>query len=90
VKLPRHWVEVLRKSKNASTWELAVVILLEAFKHEHCGGEIVLSTTATGMPRTTRRKAAKELVEFGLIKTQQKGNQATRVSHLYYYYKNKE
>jgi hypothetical protein len=84
VKLTPRWIEVLRQSKSANTYRLALVILLEAFKHQHCGGEIVLSSTVTGMPRTTRKKATKELIKLGLIKTEQKGRQAPRVSLIHY------
>jgi hypothetical protein len=90
VKIPARWIEVLRQSKSIGTYQLAHVILLEAFKRENCGGEIVLSSTVTGMPRTTRKKATKELIELGLIKTEQKGRQAPRVSLIYYYNKKKE
>jgi hypothetical protein len=60
-KLPRHWVEALQQSKSARTIQLAHAILFEAFKREHVGGEIVLSSTVTGMPGETRRRAAHEL-----------------------------
>jgi hypothetical protein len=85
VKLPLRWVEVLRRSKSASTIHLAHVILFEAFKREHVGGEIVLSSTMTGMPRQTRRWAAHELAKLGLIKLEQNGREALRVSNIYYY-----
>ena len=50
VKLPVRWVEALRQSRSASTYHLALIILIEAFKREQIGGEIVLSTEVTGMP----------------------------------------
>jgi len=34
VKLPRHWISALRRSKSARTYELAHIILWEAFKNE--------------------------------------------------------
>jgi hypothetical protein len=83
-KLPRRWVEALRQSKRISTYQLAHIILLEAFKREQIGGEIVLSSAMTGMLGVTRMRAAKELVELGLIKTEKRGRQALRVSLLYY------
>jgi Fic family protein len=85
VKLPRQWVEALRRSKSMGTYQLALAILFEAFKREHCGGEIVLSSAVTKMPRSTRRRATKELVKLGLIKTHKNGSQSPRVSHIYYY-----
>lgn len=85
VKLPLHWTKALGRSKRASTYQLAWIILFEDFKRKHCGGEIVLSSAVTGMTRYTRRRATKELVKLGLIKTQQYGSQSPRVSHIYYY-----
>jgi hypothetical protein len=86
VKLPVQWAKALRRSKSASTYQLAHAILFEAFKREHTGGEIVLSSVATGMPRNTKSRAARELVELGLIKIKQKGKESLKVSHVYYYY----
>jgi hypothetical protein len=83
VKLPRYWVEALRRSKSVSTYQLALAILFEAFKREHLIGEIVLSSTLTKMPRNTKMRAVRELVELGLIKIKQDGNQAARVTLLH-------
>jgi DNA-binding transcriptional ArsR family regulator len=83
VKLPRYWVEAVQQSKSASTYQLAMAILFEAFKREHLIGEIVLSSTMTKMPRCTKMRAARELVELGLIKIRQDGNQAVRVTLLH-------
>jgi hypothetical protein len=86
VKLPRRWVEVLRQSKSIGTYQLAHIILFEAFKREQIGGEIVLSSAMTGMSQTTRRRAAKELAELGLIQIEKRrGRQALRVVSLIYY-----
>lgn len=83
-KIPRQWEKALRQSQCVSTYRLALLILFEAFKRERVGGEIVLSSAVTGMPRVTKMKAVKELVELGLIQIEQNGNQAMRVSHIYY------
>jgi hypothetical protein len=85
VKLPREWVEALRRSKSASTKQLAMEVLLEAFKRERLGGEIVLSSAMTGMKRDAKLAASKELAKLGLIQIEQRVNQAMRVSYLYYY-----
>jgi hypothetical protein len=77
------WVEILRQSKQASTYRLAHIILAEALKRELTGKEIVLSTETTGMHRNTRVKAVNELVKLGLIKVKRDGRQAVRVTHLY-------
>ena len=61
VKFPVRWVEQLRKSKNASTYQLVLTILLEAFKREQLGGEIILSMKTTGMPRSTRARETFEV-----------------------------
>jgi len=89
-KLPWVWVEVLRKSKSAATWQLAAIILFEAFKCEQVGGEIVLSASVTKMSGSTRRRSAKELVELGLIQIEQNGKEALRVSRIYYFNKNEK
>jgi hypothetical protein len=52
----------------------------EAFKREHIGGDIVLSSEVTRMPQTTRRRVAKELVKLGLIDIEQIGNGAPVVT----------
>jgi len=82
VRLPARWVRVLRRSKSASTYQLALTILIEAFKKEQVGGEIVLSMEVTGMPSSTRARAVAELVEFGLIRITQNGRRAVRVINL--------
>jgi hypothetical protein len=82
VKLPHFWVERLMRSKNPGTFKLAFHILKEDFKRQLVGGEIVLSTKATGLPREVRRRAVRELVQLGLIKTEQNGNHAIRVTSI--------
>jgi hypothetical protein len=84
IRFPASWRETLRQANSAgTTYELALTILSEAFKRKHVGGCIVLSAAMTGMPRNTRRKAAKELARLGLIKLDRTvGNQAYRVSLL--------
>jgi hypothetical protein len=83
VKLPHFWIERLRDARKVSTITLAHAILREAFKRQHVGGEIVLSAETTGLSqRHVRKRAVKELRELGLIKTEQNGNQATRVTSL--------
>jgi Fic family protein len=84
VRITPRWIEILRHAKHKGTYQLALVILVEAFRQKHCGSEIVLSSIVTRMSRNTRRKATKELVELGLIKTDQKGRESPRVSHIYY------
>lgn len=81
--VPLRWVEVLQRSKSTSTYQLALVILLEAFKLEafkRKGSEITLSSTVTGMERYAKRRAARELADLGLIEIKKMGNQAIRVS----------
>jgi len=78
VKLPRHWISALRRSKSARTWELAVIILWEAFKDKRGTGEVILSNQVTGMPGSTRRRAARELVELGLITVAEEQTQTLR------------
>jgi hypothetical protein len=82
VKLPVRWVDVLRQSKSVSTYQLALTILAEAFKREQIGGEVVLSTEVTGMPRSTRVRAVDELVRLGLIRVKRDGKRAVRIINI--------
>jgi hypothetical protein len=84
VQFPTRWIEVLQGSDRVSAYRLALAILVEAFKRKIVGGEVVLSSEVTGMARTTRLQAAKELVALGLIDTKQIGKEALRVSDIYY------
>jgi hypothetical protein len=81
VKLPRHWITALANSKSAATYRLAHIILVEAFRQEHCGGKIVLSAARVrDMHKSTRLAAAWELSELGLIQIEVNGKRATVVS----------
>jgi Fic family protein len=85
VKLPSHWINALAQSNSPATLKLAHTILAEAFKRKHIGGKVILSSEVTKMPRNTRTRAAKELVELGLITIKKWGNQALEVSDVNYY-----
>jgi hypothetical protein len=83
IKLPRHWLTALLNTRSANTYRLATLILLAAFERTYRGGEIVLSTHMTGgMSRSSKVRAAAELVRLGLIKTKQEGRQAIRVTNI--------
>ena len=82
VKLPVRWVDGLYQAKQASTYKLAHVILIEAFKQEQTGREVVLSAVATEMHRNTKARAVNELVKLGLITVKRDGRQAVRVIKL--------
>ena len=83
VKLPRRWIEALRRTHSANTYRLAILILMEVFERKYRGGEIVLSAQVTrGMSRASKARAAEELVALGLIETQQEGHQAIRVTNV--------
>jgi hypothetical protein len=80
VKVPARWIEALSQTKSVSTWRLTMVILAEAFKRKHLGGEIVLSSQVTRMPHATRYRATQELVRLGLIQRKPgSGREAPRV-----------
>jgi hypothetical protein len=87
VKLPLHWAETLRRSKRTSTYQLAHVILFEEFKQRAFTrkGEVVLSQAVVGMSQSAKKRAVKELVEFGLIKIVRNGRQALRAIPIYYF-----
>lgn len=82
VKVPRHWVSGLARTRSVATYRLALIILTEAFTRKHTGGKIVLSAKVTGMSSSTRKRAALELAEFGLIKIEILRGKATVVSNI--------
>ena len=82
VMLSDYWIKRLERSNSPGTLKLAHRILKEAFKRRYVGGDIVLSTEATGLSRKVRFRAVKELVGLGLIEVDQNGNQAVRVTNL--------
>jgi hypothetical protein len=82
-KFPGWWVKALRGA-SASAHQLALIVLAEAFKQEHMKGDIVLSAKVTEMAHSTRQRAAKELVELGLITIEQNGRNANTVSAIWY------
>jgi hypothetical protein len=68
VQVPMRWVEALRLARSdGGACRLAHAILVEAFKRKHLGGEVRLSAAVTDLPRSSRRRAAKELQKLGLI-----------------------
>jgi hypothetical protein len=81
-KHPAWWIEVLRNA-SAGAHLLASIVLAEAFRRKYIKGDIVLSSEMTKMPPTTRKRAAKELVELGLITVEQNGNRAPTVTSIH-------
>jgi hypothetical protein len=89
VKLPRHWISALGQSRSPATYRLALLLLLEEFRHrqrrwKRARGWIVLSASVVGgMDRATKARAARELATLGLIRIgPSTGRQAMRVSIL--------
>lgn len=82
VKLPRHWISGLGQSKSAGTYRLAHLILWETLKDKRRDGWVILSWDTTKMPGATRRRAARELVELGLIVVEEQGKNAWRAKVL--------
>jgi hypothetical protein len=82
VRLPAIWIDRLEQSNSASTHKLAHRILMEAYKREQVGGQIILSRKVTGLPCSTTTRAAGELVKLSLIQIQQSGCKAIRVTNL--------
>ena len=83
VKTPTEWIRRL-KGKGGAAHELALYILEREFECKQKGGEIILSTTATGLQRMARIRAVKILVDLGLIGVKQHGNRAIKVTHLFF------
>jgi hypothetical protein len=80
VKLPMRWVGALQQSSSVRTYQLAIMILDETFKNKRTGREVVLTAKMTGMPHSTRLRAANELVRLSLIEIEREGRQAIRVT----------
>jgi hypothetical protein len=83
VKTSTEWIRRLR-GQGGVAHELALYVLERDFECKQKGGEIILSTTATGLQRMTRIRAVKVLVDLGLIGVEQHGNQAAKVTHLFF------
>jgi hypothetical protein len=68
VKLPRHWITGLRRSKSANTYRLALEILWVAYEDKRGTGVVTLSKySVPGISPRTRRRVAQELIELRLI-----------------------
>ena len=81
VKLPRYWITALRNTRSARTYELAHIILIEAY--ERGTQELTLSATTTrGMSRATKIRSAQELAEFGLIRLKLEDRKALKITPL--------
>jgi len=85
VKLPFRWIEILHQAAvSASTYDLALTILVESFKLDQMAvREIVLSEQVTGLSRRTRQRAVSNLVRLKLIKAKRGKGKAVRVVDLY-------
>ena len=85
VRLPLRWIRILHQAAvSASTYDLALTILVESFKREQMAvKEIILSEGVTGMSPTVRRKAISNLVRLNLIKVKRGKGKAVKVVDLY-------
>ena len=67
VQVPMRWIVALEGANaDSSAYKLALRLLAEAFKCSQVGGDVVLSSNVTGMPRSSKSRAAKELQRLGL------------------------
>lgn len=82
VQMPTYWIEQLAQVERPSTFKLAHKILCQEFERRKFGGDIILSTEATGIARKTRPPAIRELVGLGLIEVDQRGRGAVVVTKL--------
>jgi hypothetical protein len=85
VKLPTYWIEQLKRARRSATYRLALHILEEVNRQPYTGEKIVLSAAATGLPRSTRRVAIKEIVDLKLVKIQRDGNRTIQVTELFWH-----
>jgi hypothetical protein len=67
VKLPRNWITTLERSNSVNTYQLALRILWAAYEDKRGDGVVTLSQAAPGMSRTSRKRAAQELIDLCLI-----------------------
>jgi hypothetical protein len=84
VKLSDCWIEQLERSRSVATYKLAHRVLREAFKQQQRGDEVILTAAVTELPRSTRRRAMQDMVRLRLIRVEQEGNQAARVTELFF------
>lgn len=82
IEVPTYWRKQLEKYNSAAMYQLALRILRQHFLREYHGGEIILSKEMTGLASATRRWATAQMVEAGMIQTEQQGNEAPRVVKL--------
>lgn len=80
---PVHWIDAL-ESGNAdrSTYRLALRLLVEAHEREHRGGDVVLSSEVTRLPRNSKYRAARKLQALGLIRIERRGANQSAVIHV--------
>src|SRR5215813_15476209 len=66
VKLPLRWIRILHQAAvSASTYDLALTILVESFKLEQMATkEVVLSAGVTGLSQHARERAINNLVRL--------------------------
>jgi hypothetical protein len=83
VVFPMRWVDVL-ESANADrgTYRLAIRLLVEAYEREHRGGDIMLSSEVTRMPRNSKYRAARKLEALGLIRVERRGPKQSPAIHV--------
>jgi hypothetical protein len=82
IRLPEFWMAQLEHAKGKATYHLAIRILHEAFKRQFIPGSVVLSAAVTGLARTCRHKATKDMLQLKLIGIKQEGNKAAIVTKL--------
>lgn len=71
---PVRWIDALaRANANGNTYELALRLLVEAHARAHLGGDVVLSSEVTGLPRNSKYRAARKLQALGLIRIEPRG-----------------
>jgi hypothetical protein len=85
VRFPLRWIKILHQAAvSASTYDLALTILVESFKLDQMAvKEIVLSEQVTGLSRRIRQRAVSNLVRLKLIKVKRGRGKAVRVVDLY-------
>lgn len=83
VQVPMRWIVALESANaDSSAYKLALRLLAEAFKCSQVGGDVALSSKVTGMPRSSKSRAAKELQRLGLIRTERQKVKQSLLVHV--------
>jgi hypothetical protein len=80
---PVRWIDALENANaDRSAYRLALRLLLEAHMRAYHGGDVVLSSEVTRLPRNSKHRAVKKLQTVGLIRVEKRGLRQSPVAHI--------